>query len=80
MPVSLVAEVGGTVVGHIAFSPVTAMSGAVGAGLAPVAVGVPPLPAVDAATESATEPPHMIGVKVASGAPRSLSLSVHNLA
>jgi putative acetyltransferase len=38
MPVSLVAEVDGTVVGHIAFSPVTAVPGAVGAGLAPVAV------------------------------------------
>jgi putative acetyltransferase len=36
--VSLVAEVGGAVVGHIAFSPVTAASGAAGAGLAPVAV------------------------------------------
>jgi putative acetyltransferase len=36
--VSLVAKVGGTVVGHIAFSPVTAASGAVGVGLAPLAV------------------------------------------
>lgn len=35
---SLVAEVGGAVVGHIAFSPVTSATGAVGAGLAPVAV------------------------------------------
>ena len=41
LPVSLVAEVGGAVVGHIAFSPVTAASGAVGAGLAPVAVAEP---------------------------------------
>jgi putative acetyltransferase len=41
LPVSLVAEVGGAVVGHIAFSPVTAASGAVGAGLAPVAVVAP---------------------------------------
>jgi putative acetyltransferase len=39
--VSLVAEVGGAVVGHIAFSPVTAASGAAGAGLAPVAVAEP---------------------------------------
>ena len=36
--VSLVAEVGGAIVGHIAFSPVTAASGPAGAGLAPVAV------------------------------------------
>jgi putative acetyltransferase len=39
--VSLVAEVGDVVVGHVAFSPVTAASGAVGAGLAPVAVAEP---------------------------------------
>ena len=38
LPVSLVAEVGGSIVGHVAFSPVTAASGAIGAGLAPVAV------------------------------------------
>jgi putative acetyltransferase len=36
--VSLVAEVDGEVVGHVAFSPVTTSTGAVGAGLAPVAV------------------------------------------
>jgi putative acetyltransferase len=41
LPVSLVAEVGGVVVGHVAFSPVTAASGAVGVGLAPVAVVEP---------------------------------------
>jgi len=41
LPVSLVAEIGGAVVGHIAFSPVTAGSGAAGAGLAPVAVAAP---------------------------------------
>ena len=41
LPVSLVAEVDGAVVGHIAFSPVTAASGAVGAGLAPLAVSGP---------------------------------------
>jgi putative acetyltransferase len=41
LPVSLVAEVGGAVVGHIAFSPVTVASGAAGAGLAPVAVAAP---------------------------------------
>jgi putative acetyltransferase len=41
LPVSLVAEVGGEVIGHIAFSPVTAASGAIGAGLAPVAVSEP---------------------------------------
>ena len=35
---SFVAEVGGQIVGHIAFSPVSAASGAVGVGLAPVAV------------------------------------------
>jgi len=35
---SLVAEVGGAVAGHVAFSPVTVGSGAVGAGLAPLAV------------------------------------------
>ena len=39
--VSLVAEVGGAVVGHVAFSPVTAASGATGVGLAPVAVAEP---------------------------------------
>jgi len=38
LAVSLVAEIGDVVVGHIAFSPVTAASGAVGVGLAPVAV------------------------------------------
>lgn len=38
LPVSLVAEVGGSIVGHIVFSPVRAASGAVGMGLAPVAV------------------------------------------
>jgi putative acetyltransferase len=42
--VSLVAEVGGVVVGHVAFSPVTAVSGAVGVGLAPVAVTEPHRP------------------------------------
>ena len=36
--VSLVAEVDGAVVGHVAFSPVSAVTGAVGVGLAPVAV------------------------------------------
>jgi putative acetyltransferase len=36
--ISLVAEIDGTVVGHVAFSPVTTQGGAVGAGLAPVAV------------------------------------------
>jgi len=36
--VSLVAEVDGAVVGHVAFSPVTAATGVAGAGLAPVAV------------------------------------------
>jgi putative acetyltransferase len=41
LPVSLVAEIGDVVVGHIAFSPVTAASGAVGVGLAPVAVAEP---------------------------------------
>lgn len=39
--VSLVAEVDGKVVGHIAFSPVTVTTGAVGAGLAPIAVAEP---------------------------------------
>jgi putative acetyltransferase len=41
LPVSLVAEMGDAVVGHVAFSPVTAVSGAVGVGLAPVAVVEP---------------------------------------
>ncbi len=41
LSVSLVAEVDGAVVGHVAFSPVTTASGAVGAGLAPVAVAEP---------------------------------------
>lgn len=36
--VSLVAEVGGVIVGHVAFSPVTAASTATAAGLAPIAV------------------------------------------
>ena len=39
--VSLVAEAEGEVVGHVAFSPVTAASGPAGAGLAPVAVSEP---------------------------------------
>ena len=38
LPVSLVAEIGDAVVGHVAFSLVTTASGAVGVGLAPVAV------------------------------------------
>jgi putative acetyltransferase len=38
LPVSLVAEAGGAVVGYVAFSPVTVASGAIGAGLAPLAV------------------------------------------
>jgi putative acetyltransferase len=41
LPVSLVAEVGGAIVGHVAFSPVTTASGDVGAGLAPVAIIAP---------------------------------------
>jgi putative acetyltransferase len=36
--ISLVAELDGRVVGHVAFSPVTAANGASGLGLAPVAV------------------------------------------
>jgi putative acetyltransferase len=35
---SLVADVGGTIVGHVAFSPVTTAGGARGIGLGPVAV------------------------------------------
>jgi putative acetyltransferase len=38
LTLSLVAEVDGQIVGHVAFSPVTTASGAVGTGLAPVAV------------------------------------------
>ena len=38
LPVSLVAETDGAIVGHVAFSPVSAANGAVGVGLAPVAV------------------------------------------
>jgi putative acetyltransferase len=38
LPVSLVARVGGAVVGHVAFSPVTAAAGVAGVGLAPLAV------------------------------------------
>ena len=38
LTVSLVAEADGAVVGHVAFSPVTAADGATGVGLAPVAV------------------------------------------
>lgn len=38
LSVSLVAEVEGAVVGHVAFSPVTTSSGETGAGLAPLAV------------------------------------------
>jgi putative acetyltransferase len=41
LTVSLVAEIGGVVIGHIAFSPVTTASGAMGAGLAPLAVAEP---------------------------------------
>ena len=39
--VSLVAESGGAVVGHVAFSPVTVVGGEAGAGLAPLAVAGP---------------------------------------
>lgn len=38
LPVSVVAEVGGVVVGHVGFSPVTVASGDGGVGLAPLAV------------------------------------------
>jgi len=38
LSLSLVAEVDGAIVGHVAFSPVTTTSGATGAGLAPLAV------------------------------------------
>jgi putative acetyltransferase len=38
LTISLVAEIDETVVGHVAFSPVTTRAGVVGAGLAPVAV------------------------------------------
>lgn len=38
LTVSLVAEVDGEVIGHVGFSPVSAASGAIGVGLAPVAV------------------------------------------
>jgi putative acetyltransferase len=38
LSVSLVAEVDGAIVGHVAFSPVTVGTGQVGIGLAPVAV------------------------------------------
>src|SRR5262245_54256578 len=41
LQVSLVAEVLGVIVGHVAFSPVTVASGATGAGLAPLAVARP---------------------------------------
>ena len=41
LSVSLVAEVDGAVVGHVSFSPVTVASGAIGAGLAPLAVVEP---------------------------------------
>lgn len=41
LAVSLVAEADGAVVGHVGFSPVTAATGAVGVGLAPVAVVEP---------------------------------------
>jgi len=38
LSISLVAEVDGEVIGHVAFSPVSVASGAVGAGLAPIAM------------------------------------------
>lgn len=41
LSVSLVAELDGVVVGHVAFSPVATASGVAGAGLAPVAVAGP---------------------------------------
>jgi putative acetyltransferase len=41
LSISLVAEVDGVVVGHVGFSPVTVASGAIGAGLAPLAVVEP---------------------------------------
>jgi putative acetyltransferase len=39
--VSLVAEIGDVMIGHVAFSPVTVASGIAGAGLAPIAVTGP---------------------------------------
>jgi putative acetyltransferase len=38
LSVSLLAEADGSIVGHVAFSPVSTATGAVGAGLAPIAV------------------------------------------
>ena len=38
LSISLVAEVDGTIVGHVGFSPVTTATGVIGAGLAPIAV------------------------------------------
>lgn len=38
LSVSLVAETDGAIVGHVAFSPVTTVGGAIGVGLGPVAV------------------------------------------
>lgn len=38
LTVSLVAEIGGTIIGHVAFSPVTTAGGATGIGLGPVGV------------------------------------------
>ncbi len=38
LSISLVAEVDGAVVGHVAFSPVTAAAGQIGTGLGPIAV------------------------------------------
>ena len=38
LPVSLVADVGGVIVGHVAFSPVSSAKGAKGVGLGPIAV------------------------------------------
>jgi putative acetyltransferase len=38
LSVSLVAQVGESIVGHVAFSPVSSATGAVGAGLGPIAV------------------------------------------
>lgn len=38
LSVSLIAGIDGEIVGHVAFSPVTVASGAVGIGLAPLAV------------------------------------------
>src|SRR5260370_1022476 len=70
LPVSLVAEAGGAVVGHVAFGPVSAATGAGGAGLAPrPGLGAHPPPGLAARPVAARLPPATPGRARRGGAP-----------